>query len=362
MRFITPIVVDPSSFLRDVELRASLPGSVIGVPEPLCLLTVHAHPDDESSKGAGSVARYHAEGIHTVLVCCTGGEEGEVLNPALDTPEVHARLADLRREELAEAARVIGYDEVVMLGYRDSGMAGSESNANPASFAQAPLDEAVERLVAVVRRTRPQVMVVYGDEQSGYPHPDHLRVHEIGVAAFRATGDRGRFPRPGQPGSRPSSTTPSSRWPASGRSTRSSRSWASSPPSTPSGASAGRRSPPRRSPPRWTSPISPTSGSQALLAHATQVDPKSPFWFGLPPEVMRTIHPYDDYRLALVAGPDGTVAPPPESGPEGPTGPVGSDLFAGSAPGKGRGTPPAVTPPAVMPPAVRNGGDVRGTG
>ena len=121
-----------------MKLRASLPGSVIGVPESLCLLTVHAHPDDESSKGAGTVARYHAEGVHTVLVCCTGGEEGEVLNPALDTPEVHARIADLRQEELARAAEIIGYDEVVMLGYRDSGMAGSESNANPLSFAQAP--------------------------------------------------------------------------------------------------------------------------------------------------------------------------------------------------------------------------------
>ncbi len=172
---------------------------MIGVPDPLCLLTVHAHPDDESSKGAGSVALYHAEGVRTVLVCCTGGEEGEVLNPALDTPEVHARLADLRQEELAEATRVIGYDEVVMLGYRDSGMPGSEANAHPASFAQAPLEEAVGRLVAVIRRVRPQVMVVYGDDQSGYPHPDHLRVHEIGLAAFSAAGDPDQFPGSGGP-------------------------------------------------------------------------------------------------------------------------------------------------------------------
>src|ERR1700736_6418191 len=126
-----------------MKLRASLPGSVIAVPDSLCILTVHAHPDDESSKGAGTVALYHAEGIHTVLVCCTGGEEGEILNPALDTPEVHARIVELRREELAKAAEIIGYDEVVMLGYRDSGMAGSESNANPDSFALAPLEESV---------------------------------------------------------------------------------------------------------------------------------------------------------------------------------------------------------------------------
>ena len=96
-----------------------------------------------------------------------------------------------------EAAEIIGYDEVVMLGYRDSGMPGSEANANPLSFAQAPLDEAVERLVAVIRRTRPQVMVIYGDEQSGYPHPDHLRVHEVGLAAFSAAGDPDRYPEAG---------------------------------------------------------------------------------------------------------------------------------------------------------------------
>ncbi len=182
-----------------MELRASPPGSVIGVPESHCLLTVHAHPDDESSKGAGTVARYHAQGVHTVLVCCTGGEEGEILNPAMDSPENQARLPELRREELAQAAAIIGYDEVVMLGYRDSGMAGSESNAHAGSFAQAPLDEAVGRLVAIVRRTRPQVMVIYGDEQSGYPHPDHLRVHEVGLAAFRAAGDPDQFVDAGEP-------------------------------------------------------------------------------------------------------------------------------------------------------------------
>src|SRR5437764_6740317 len=88
----------------------------------LCLLTVHAHPDDESSKGAATVARYHAEGVRTVLVCCTGGEAGDILNPAMDRPEVRENLPAVRMEELARATEVIGYDEVVMLGYRDSGM------------------------------------------------------------------------------------------------------------------------------------------------------------------------------------------------------------------------------------------------
>ena len=132
-----------------------------------------------------------------MLVCCTDGAEGEILNPALDTPEVRADLAAVRRRNWPEATEVIGYDEVVMLGYRDSGMAGSEANANPDCFAAAPLDEATGRLVAIIRRTRPQVMVIYGDDQSGYPHPDHLRVHEAGLAAFRAAGDPTRYPGAG---------------------------------------------------------------------------------------------------------------------------------------------------------------------
>ncbi|MGY9075612.1 MAG: PIG-L family deacetylase, partial [Acidimicrobiales bacterium] len=90
--------------------------------EQLCILTVHAHPDDEASKGAGTIARYNSEGIRTVLVCCTGGEEGDILNPAMDRPEVIENLQAVRRAELDAAAEAIGYDQVHMLGYRDSGM------------------------------------------------------------------------------------------------------------------------------------------------------------------------------------------------------------------------------------------------
>src|SRR5271165_2826137 len=103
--------------------------------DQLCLLTVHAHPDDEASKGPGTVAKYHAAGVHTVLVTCTGGEEGDILNPAMDTPEVKADIGAIRARELEAAVELIGYDELVMLGYRDSGMPDSEANANPASFA-----------------------------------------------------------------------------------------------------------------------------------------------------------------------------------------------------------------------------------
>ncbi len=312
-----------------MKLRASLPGSVIGVSEPLCLLTVHAHPDDESSKGAGTVARCHSEGIHTVLVCCTGGEEGDILNPALDTPEVRARLADLRLEELAKAADVIGYDEVVLLGYRDSGMPGSEANADPASFAQAALDEAVGRLVAIVRRARPQVMVIYGDEQSGYPHPDHLRVHEIGLAAFKATGDPDRHPEAGQPWqptklyytvfSAARFREIHQKFEELGLESPFDEQWRK----------------------RWEDiPAEPITTSidisdfadvrrEALLAHATQVDPNSRFWFGLPPEVMRSIHPVDDYRLAAVAGPGGIEYLSPAPNATTPAQGIETDLFAG---------------------------------
>src|SRR5207237_4733785 len=87
------------------------------------------------------------------------------------------------------ATELIGYDEVVMLGYRDSGMPDTPENKDPRAFANADLDEAVGRLAAVIRRERPQVIVTYGDDQQGYPHPDHLRVHDISVPAFDAAGD-----------------------------------------------------------------------------------------------------------------------------------------------------------------------------
>src|SRR5260221_10732606 len=111
--------------------------------ERLTLLTVHAHPDDESSKGAATIARYSAEGVFTVLVTCTGGEEGSILNPAMDLPEVRADIASVRRRELDEAVRIIGFNELVMLGYRDSGMPDTPGNEHPESFAMAPLTEAV---------------------------------------------------------------------------------------------------------------------------------------------------------------------------------------------------------------------------
>ena len=136
-------------------------------PEPaLRLLSVHAHPDDEASKGASLVARLVAEGAGATLVCCTGGELGEVLNPAMDRPEVVDRLAEVRLGELRASAEVIGFDRVDLLGYRDSGMAGDAANDHPECFWQAPIDDAVGRLVRLIRRDRPQVILTYSDDAS----------------------------------------------------------------------------------------------------------------------------------------------------------------------------------------------------
>jgi mycothiol S-conjugate amidase len=264
--------------------------------ERRCLLTVHAHPDDESSKGAGSVARYHAEGVHTVLVCCTGGEEGDILNPALETPEVRANIHEIRIQELADAAAIIGYDEVVMLGYRDSGMADSEANANPDSFAQAPLEEAVGRLVAEIRRVRPQIMVTYPEEQTEYPHPDHIRVHEISALAFEAAGDPDRYVDAGPPFS--PSKLYYTVWPRE-RMRKVHEKFLELGLESPLGERWLSR---LDSEPNFTTSVS-TEGyddvrGAALRAHATQVDPNSRMWFGLPPEVQRGLHPFDEYLLA----------------------------------------------------------------
>jgi mycothiol S-conjugate amidase len=288
----------------------------------LCLLTVHAHPDDEASKGAGTIARYHAEGIHTVLVTCTGGEEGDILNPAMDQPGVRERLAEIRRVELDRAARIIGYDEVVLLGYRDSGMPDSPANSDPRSFAAAPLDEAVGRLVAAVRRTKPQVIITYPRDQKGYPHPDHLRVNEISELAFDAAGDPDRYPEAGPP------WQPLRlcyvRWSVkriramhekflelgmespfdSGRMARMLEAEKEIP-----GGEPDQR-------PEVVVDIRGHNGvmREALLAHATQVDPTSPHWFGLPTEVSDDLYPYDEYEVARdLTGVD----------------PSGDDLFAG---------------------------------
>jgi mycothiol S-conjugate amidase len=281
----------------------------------LCVLSVHAHPDDEASKGSATMARYHEEGVHTVLVCCTGGEAGDILNPAVDTPEVRADLTAVRLRELQASAEAIGYDALHMLGYHDSGMPDTEVNARPDNFANAPLDEAVERLVAIVRAERPQVIVTYAEDRHFYPHPDHIRVHEISVPAFDAAGDPDRFPDAGEP------------WqPAKLYYTGFSRKRVQS--LHDAFLQRGEESPYAQ----WFERGLPEGDERfttfvdvgewlhhrraALLAHRTQVDPDG-HWMRLPDSVLREVFPWDEYILG--ASRVGAVPPPDTE----------DDLFAG---------------------------------
>ena len=266
------------------------------MPE-LCLLEVHAHPDDEASKGAGTAARYAAEGIRTVLVTCTDGAAGDILNPAADQPEVRADLRAVRMAELTESVRALGYSALHLLGYRDSGMAGTEANTHPESFAAAPLEEAVGRLVAIVRAERPQVVVTYGDDHRGYPHPDHIRVHDISIGAFEAAGDPDRFPEAGPPWqplklyytgwSRARLEALHGAFLARGE-------------ESPYAGWLSRWDPDQEGPP-MTTRIDVgdylTARRAALLAHRTQIDPDG-FWMRLPEDVERSIFPWEEYRLA----------------------------------------------------------------
>jgi mycothiol S-conjugate amidase len=213
----------------------------------------------------------------------------------MDRPEVHERLHEVRMEELKRSTDIIGYDEVIMLGYRDSGMPGTPENEDPACFARAELSEAVGRLVEVIRRERPQVIVTYADNQEGYPHPDHLRVHDISVVAFDAAGDPDSYPELGEPWlpsklyytawSRARMMAIHETFLELGMESPFDIKWFDRPDMDD----------------RITTRIDIADLDNirraALLAHATQIDPESPFWgFSLPPD--KVVYGTDDYILA----------------------------------------------------------------
>lgn len=154
----------------------------------LTIMAVHAHPDDEVFSMGGTLAWYAQQGIQTVLVTCTRGEEGEIVDPELNTPEVRTRLGEVRSTELHCAVQALGIQSLEFLGYRDSGMADTPSNAHPESFHRADLEEAALRLVRLIRRYRPQVLVSY-DPTGTYGHPDHIKAHRITMQAFETAGD-----------------------------------------------------------------------------------------------------------------------------------------------------------------------------
>ena len=263
------------------------------------LLAVHAHPDDESSKGAATTAKYVDEGAEVLVVSCTGGERGDVLNPRLkDDPEVHRDLVGLRRIEMARAQEALGVDHQ-WLGFMDSGL--PEGDPLPplpkGCFALQPVELPAEALVRVIRQFRPHVMTTY-DEQGGYPHPDHIMCHDVSIAAFRAAGDPDAFPLEG-PAWQPLKLyynqtiaiariralhqamldrgleSPFVEW--MGRRTD----WPERPVST-----------------RVVCDDFFGARDRALLAHATQVDPDG-WWFGVPREVERAVWPWEDFEAAV---------------------------------------------------------------
>ena len=159
----------------------------------LTLMTVHAHPDDETIGVGGTMARAVADSRRVVLVTGTRGELGEIVVPEMDTPANHHRLGEIRAGELEAAMTELGVTEWENLGYRDSGMMGDTGNRDPRSYWQADLDEAIGRLVWLVRQVRPDVMTTYNDF-GGYGHPDHIRTNLVGAGAFERAGDPTAYP------------------------------------------------------------------------------------------------------------------------------------------------------------------------
>jgi len=269
-------------------------------------MAVHAHPDDESSKGAATMARYVREGIDVMVCTMTGGERGDVLNPAMDRPEVKANLVRIRREEMARAREILGIQQRFM-GFVDSGL--PEGDPKPplpeGSFALVPLAEAAAPLVEAVREFRPHVIVTY-DENGGYPHPDHIKTHQVTVEAFEAAADPDRYPEAGEP------------WQPLKLYYFVSFHQAKYVALHEEMLRRGQNSPYEKIFAQWeerarkreelgikqleiTTRIAVADyleiRDQALLAHATQIDPNSA-WFDCPLDVQRAAWPTEDYHLA----------------------------------------------------------------
>ncbi|WP_036346356.1 mycothiol conjugate amidase Mca [Micromonospora sp. CNB394] len=283
--------------------------------EQLRLMAVHAHPDDESSKGAATMAKYVAEGVDVLVVTATGGERGSVLNPKMDRPDVWANIGDIRRAEMDAARAILGVEQA-WLGFVDSGL--PEGDPLPplpeGCFALQDVDVAAAPLVRLMRQFRPHVVTTY-DEEGGYPHPDHIMTHKITVAAFDAAGDPERHPGLGEP------WQPLKLYYDVGFSRAKIMSLHEAV------LAAGLESPYGEWMKRWDE--RPDKGARittrvecadyfpvrddALRAHATQIDPDG-FWFQVPMELQKHAWPTEDFQLARSM----VDSPLPES-----------DLFAG---------------------------------
>jgi mycothiol S-conjugate amidase len=264
----------------------------------LRLMAVHAHPDDESSKGAATMARYVAEGAEVLVVTCTGGERGDILNPALkEDPDLLRDIAEFRRHEMARAAAELGVRHE-WLGFVDSGLPEGDPlpPLPPGCFALEPLEVAAAPLVRLVRAFRPHVMTTY-DENGGYPHPDHIMCHTVAVEAFDAAGDPDRYPGTGEPWqplklyydrafTRERVVAIHEALLAAGQ---------------PSSFGEWLERWEDREDPVVTTRIECSdwfdARDRALLAHATQIDPQG-WFFSVPRDVLRRIWPTEEWQLA----------------------------------------------------------------
>lgn len=157
------------------------------------LIFFGAHPDDETFGVGGTLAHYAAAGVSVYYVCATRGEAGSA---APERQRGYATLGDMRSAELKCAARILGLADVIHLGYRDSGMPGSDDNKHPQAMAAAPLRQVVGRVIRVIRELKPAVVITF-DPIGGYRHPDHIAIHNATVKAFHAAADPSQYPEAG---------------------------------------------------------------------------------------------------------------------------------------------------------------------
>lgn len=261
-------------------------------------MAVHAHPDDESSKGAATTAKYVDEGAQVMVVSCTGGERGDVLNEKLkDDPQIARDLTQVRRAEMAKAAQILGVQHT-WLGFVDSGL--PEGDPLPplpeGCFALEPLDVTTEALVRVIREFRPHVLTTY-DENGGYPHPDHIMTHVVTMSAFRAAGDPTAYPHAGEPW-QPQKVYYTG-WSIKRIRTLHEAMLAEGMESPYHDWVSGMRTRVERDiRTRVVCPDHFGRRDDALRAHATQVDPDG-FWFQVPLELQQRVYPYEDWELAV---------------------------------------------------------------
>jgi mycothiol S-conjugate amidase len=265
----------------------------------LRLMNVHAHPDDESSKGAASTAKYVAEGVDVHVVTCTGGERGSILNPSMDRPDVLANMAQIRRQEMERAREILGVTQD-WLGFVDSGWPEGDPKPPlpPGCFGLVSPEEGAAPLVRLIRQFRPHVITTY-DENGGYPHPDHIMCHVVTMKAWETAGDPAAYPEAGEPWQplklyyqhtfhRDRIVAIHEAMLARGLESPYAERLAEWKPDP-----EHERRVTTRVPCAEYFPVR----DRALIAHATQIDPEGS-WFAVPLEVHQEAWPTEDYELA----------------------------------------------------------------